>query len=45
MMARVQDMYQQFEGSFESIGTSLPWWGLGAKMGPKNQNVKQGDSA
>ena len=38
-------MYQQFEGSFESIGTTLPMRGLGAKMGSKNQNIKQGERA
>ena len=38
-------MYQQFGGSFESIGTTLTIKGLGAKMGPKNQNLKQGDKA
>ena len=40
-----QDMYQSFENSFESIGTTLPMWGLGAKMGPKNQILKPGDRA
>ena len=38
-------MYQQFEGSFESIGTTLPMRGLGEKMGPENHNLKQRDRA
>ena len=38
-MAWTMDMYQQFEGNFESIGTTLLMCGLGAKMGPKNQNL------
>ena len=38
-------MYQQFKGSFKSIGITLPMRGLGAKMGPKKQNLKQGDRA
>ena len=38
-----QDKYQQFEGSFVSIGATLPMWSLVAKMGAKNQNLKQGD--
>ena len=33
-------MYQQFEGSLESIGTTLPMRGLGAKMGPKFSSKK-----
>ena len=40
-----QGMYQQSEGSFESIGTTLPMWCLGANMWPKYQNLKQGDKA
>ena len=34
-------MYQQFEGSFDSVGTILPMVDFVAKMGPKNQTIKQ----
>ena len=37
---RGKDMYQQLEGGFGSINPMLPMLGLGAKSGPKNQNIK-----
>ena len=36
-----QDMSRHFGGGFKSMRAILPMLGLGAKNGPKNQNLNQ----
>ena len=39
------DMYSQPEGGFGMMRSILPTWGLGAKNGPKTENLKIFDKA